>query len=273
MKVVSFVAIKGGVGKTTLTYNFGEWLASKGYTTLLIDADSQCSLSQTYNIYTNKNTIADIFNVKNNKSVKAEDLIRHESPNLDIIPSTLSFDKVEAEIQTKFNKEMLMYMWMARNYNYLKRYKYVLIDCHPDFSIITTNMIIVSDMIYSPLEPGEYSYDSKSLLIERLKRLKHDIIKPMPDKKGNDQTYVNTKLMFVGNRIRYNTKSSHDFISKIKTSPDIIGFVYEKELLNQSTLFEKPLPVLLKDKHKYNRNKDFLDNLQKLFMKMQKNIK
>ena len=27
MKIISFSAIKGGVGKTTLAYNYGEWLA------------------------------------------------------------------------------------------------------------------------------------------------------------------------------------------------------------------------------------------------------
>mgnify|MGYP004467525629 CR=1 FL=1 len=36
MKIITFSAIKGGVGKTTLTFNYGEWLSSKGYNVLLI---------------------------------------------------------------------------------------------------------------------------------------------------------------------------------------------------------------------------------------------
>ena len=31
MKIITFAAIKGGVGKTTLTFNYGEWLAKKGH--------------------------------------------------------------------------------------------------------------------------------------------------------------------------------------------------------------------------------------------------
>lgn len=27
MKIITFSAIKGGVGKTTLTFNYGEWLS------------------------------------------------------------------------------------------------------------------------------------------------------------------------------------------------------------------------------------------------------
>ena len=42
MKIITFSAIKGGVGKTTLAYNYGEWLASKGKQVLFIDLDHQC---------------------------------------------------------------------------------------------------------------------------------------------------------------------------------------------------------------------------------------
>lgn len=30
MKILSLVGIKGGIGKTTLSFNYGEWLATKG---------------------------------------------------------------------------------------------------------------------------------------------------------------------------------------------------------------------------------------------------
>jgi cellulose biosynthesis protein BcsQ len=36
---------KGGVSKTTTSYNLGWMLASKGYRVLLVDADPQCNLS------------------------------------------------------------------------------------------------------------------------------------------------------------------------------------------------------------------------------------
>lgn len=29
MKIITFAAIKGGVGKTTLAYNYAEWLAEQ----------------------------------------------------------------------------------------------------------------------------------------------------------------------------------------------------------------------------------------------------
>lgn len=53
MKIITFAAIKGGVGKTTLAYNYGEWLANHGSRILFIDLDHQSNLTQTYRIYDN----------------------------------------------------------------------------------------------------------------------------------------------------------------------------------------------------------------------------
>ena len=61
MKIITFAAIKGGVGKTTLAFNFGEWLARKGYQVLFLDLDHQCNLTQTYGIYDDTDTVANIF--------------------------------------------------------------------------------------------------------------------------------------------------------------------------------------------------------------------
>ena len=55
-----------------------------------------------------------------------------------------------------------MYMWFSDNYDELKKFDYVLIDTHPDFSTITQNMIVISDLDFSPIEPSEYGFISKS---------------------------------------------------------------------------------------------------------------
>ena len=51
MKILTFSAIKGGVGKTTVAFNYGEWLAEDGNQVLFMYLDHQSNLSQTYNIY------------------------------------------------------------------------------------------------------------------------------------------------------------------------------------------------------------------------------
>ena len=43
MEVITFANIKGGVGKTTLSYNYGAYLANKGNKVLMLDLDQQSS--------------------------------------------------------------------------------------------------------------------------------------------------------------------------------------------------------------------------------------
>ena len=90
MKIITFAAIKGGVGKTTLTFNYAEWLAKKGQKVLLIDLDHQCNLTQCYNIYESKNTIANAF--------KGGDVdIKQVKENISLIPGSVQLDTVERD--------------------------------------------------------------------------------------------------------------------------------------------------------------------------------
>ncbi|MDN6751503.1 MAG: ParA family protein, partial [Staphylococcus equorum] len=206
MKIIAFSATKGGVGKTTLTFNYGEWLSKNGYNVLLIDSDHQCSLTQTYDIYRDNGTIANIFTNKN-EDVNLVDIHK----NLTLLPASMKLDIVNNEIQTKPNKELIMYMWLADNYDHFKQYDYILIDCHPDFSTITQNMIAISDFIFSPVEPSEYGFTSKSNLELRLQQLKEEVIRV-----DTRESFVTAELKFLGNRIKHNTKSSREFIEAMK---------------------------------------------------------
>lgn len=123
MRIISFSAIKGGVGKTTLTFNFGEWLAKKEYNVLFIDLDHQCNLTQTYNIYDNENTVENVF--KDKGKVK----IHKVGNNLSLIAGYMKLDKVEKELENKVNKDMLLYMWIEDNYDHLNldKFDYILL--------------------------------------------------------------------------------------------------------------------------------------------------
>lgn len=259
MKIITFSAIKGGVGKTTLTFNYGEWLARNGYNVLLIDSDHQCSLTQTYDIYKEEGTIAEIFQA-NGENV--EILPIHE--NLSLLPSSFKLDIINNELQTKANKELLMYMWLRDNYDSkIKTFDYILIDSHPDFSTITQNMIVISDFIFSPIEPSEYGYISKSNLELRLDELKKEVINVM-----TRESFVTAKLKFLGNRVKHNTKSSKEFLKVIQEDERTIAILPEKELFNRSTLDHEPLTKMENDELIYRKNREFFTLLNKSFQSM-----
>ena len=255
MKIITFAAIKGGVGKTTLTFNYGEWLSSKGHNVLLIDSDHQCSLTQTYDIYKDHGTLANIFT---KDSEKVEIIELHK--NLSIIPASMQLDTINNDLQTRANKELLMYMWFSDNYDELKKFDYVLIDTHPDFSTITQNMIVISDLVFSPIEPSKYGFISKSNLELRMEQLKQDVINV-----ESRQSFVTARLKFIGNRIKHNTKSSHEFVEQMEKDPRTIALVPEREIFNKTTLNHEPLIKMEEENNSTPKSRKFFENIDNIF--------
>ncbi|CAJ2238265.1 hypothetical protein CPR18618_PPKEINIP_02788 (plasmid) [Companilactobacillus paralimentarius] len=48
--------------------------------------------------------------------------------------------------------------------------------------------------------------------------------------------YITANVFFLGNRIKHNTNSSHEFLSALKHIDNVIGVIPEKELVNASML-------------------------------------
>ena len=67
--------------------------------------------------------------------------------------------------------------------------------------------MIISDDILSPITPSEHGYSAKFNLEERFKELKRETI----DYRTR-QSLVDAKLLFVGNMIKNNTRSSHELL-------------------------------------------------------------
>ena len=169
MKIITFSAIKGGVGKTTITYNYAEWLSKKGKNVLLIDLDHQCNLTNIYLPVEKNNTIGEVFK---DSSIVSEVVVHKIKNNLSLISGYIELDDLEKMIENQSKKEMLLYLWIKKNYKKFNfdQYDYILIDTHPDFSTITKNAIAISDIIISPITPSEHGYSAKFNLETRLEK-------------------------------------------------------------------------------------------------------
>lgn len=262
MKIISFAAIKGGVGKTTLSYNFGEWLAHNGKKILFIDLDHQCNLSQTYDVYSDSSigTVANIFLQKEKAT------INHVKKNIDLIAGNMHLDDIETNIENMTNKNMRLYMWLNNNFDSLNlnQYDYIIIDCHPDFSTATKNAIIVSHDIISPITPSKHGFDAKFNLQDRIDELRKEAIEF-----STGESYVTAKLYFIANMIKRNTSSSNQMLETIKDDDSVIAVIPEKELFNRSNLDETPVVEMKEDTRTYNRNYKFFQEFDKTFQKIE----
>lgn len=269
MKIITFAAIKGGVGKTTLTYNFGEFLAIKeNKKVLLVDFDHQCNLSQTYNVTDPEGTVGAIFT--ENGKVK----VHHVAKNIDLLAGSMELDDIQSALETKSRKEERLLLWLTQNRDFLKEknYDYILIDCHPDFGLATKNAVVVSDYIISPMAPGKYSFSSQWTITARLEALKKELV----DYKTLE-SIVTAKLFFVTNLIR-NTNSSKEFLKTIAEEEKAgelicIGNFPEKELINKSTLDSEPISAMEQNKRILSQNRNFFTEINQTFSSIEQSLK
>lgn len=258
MKIMTFAAIKGGVGKTTLAYNFGEYLGYiKNKKVLYMDLDHQCNLTQTYSIQDTDTTVGNIF------TKEGEVKIHEINDHLSIIAGDLYLDNLENSIENDPNKNMLIYMWLMDNYDkyQLDSYDYMIVDTHPDFSTSVKNAISISHAILSPITPSEHGFNARFNLSERLKSFKESNI----DYKTRE-SYVTAELYFLANMIKHNTKSSHVMMEKLKDDKSVIAEIPERELFNRSTIDKKSLAKLqMTDQITTRSQKELVDAMNKTF--------
>jgi chromosome partitioning protein len=171
MSCISIINYKGGVGKTTLTANIAAELARRGRNILLIDLDPQASL--TFSFITPQEWLADFSESKTIKdwfessSLKLKELIFMPSKinskvdgKLDMIASHLELINIDLELaeelggvtlkQTKKNF-LKVHRRLAEGIKQIKNeYDLILIDCPPNFNIVTKTAIVASDYLLIP---------------------------------------------------------------------------------------------------------------------------
>jgi chromosome partitioning protein len=263
MKIITFTAIKGGVGKTTLTLNYGDWLAKHGKKVLLIYLDHQCNLTTVFEKTRRNNTIAEAFKENDNaQKVKIDSV----GPNLDLIAGFIDLDVLGSYLENNSNKEMMLFMWFKNNSDSLSLtdYDYILIDTHPDFSTITKNAIAISNYLLSPITPSEHGYNAKFDLETRLEKFRKSLF----DYRTRE-TYVDAKLFFIGNMIRHNTSMSRDLLKHIEGDETVATIIPERELFNKATARHASIFELANhDESILKQNQKFIENADHLFQEL-----
>lgn len=149
MKKIVIVNHKGGVGKTTSSINISAGLAKKGNKVIVIDADPQSNLTESFGIF---DPIKDLYL----SFSKGEPLpIIEVKKNLSIVPNSLNFSGIELEIAGRMPREIILKELMA---GLDKTYDYCIIDCPPSLGLITLNALVAADEVYIPMEAEFLAY-------------------------------------------------------------------------------------------------------------------
>lgn len=187
MKTISFINMKGGVGKTTSVVEVATILVKDhGKKVLIIDIDPQTNATFSfvnYDIWQKQveaNTIADVLGMNKHLTSRDEEydinkaVIKNISniQGLDLISSHLGLTFLDLDLSAKAGREFIL----ARQIEKLdSEYDYILIDCPPNLTLAPQNALVASDYIITPLIPDFYSFLGLPLLKNRVERLKRDL--------------------------------------------------------------------------------------------------
>lgn len=162
--ILTFANQKGGVAKTTSTFNVGAALSKRGNKVLMIDLDPQASLTIYAGLepYEQEQTIVDVMKRQN---MDARAAIVNIRENLDIITSRIELSAVENELLSRTARELIL----SRALTPVKAlYDYIVIDCPPQLSTLTINALACTDKVIIPCKTDYLAYRGLKQLLETI---------------------------------------------------------------------------------------------------------
>ena len=185
---------KGGVSKTTTTFNLGWMLATKGKKVILVDADPQCNLTEMILGSSTKQELDEIYKKEQNiksglapafesrpKLIQAVDCLPVEGcEGLFLLPGHVGFAEYEitlgiaqelsGSIQTLQNLPGSISYLLQKTADKFEA-DYILIDMSPNLSSINQNLLMTSDFFILPTSPDFFSLMAIDSLVTILPKL------------------------------------------------------------------------------------------------------
>ncbi len=154
---------KGGVGKTTITFNLSKELAARGHKTLVIDNDPQANLTSCFlEDPTNLPADANILALYEERIQNSKPLIVND--RLHLLGSDIHLSKVaEKGIDVIFSLK-------EGTDHFRKNYDFIIIDCLPSFGHLNLAALNASNFVLVPAKPAPFTLSGLQDLFESISR-------------------------------------------------------------------------------------------------------
>lgn len=108
----------------------------------------------------------------NDKEINARQGILHHSEEIDLIPSNLNLSMTEVNLFNAMSREFAMKNALEELKN---DYEYIIIDCMPSLSMLTTNALAMSNEVIIPVQSQYLSAKGMGNLLKTISKVKRQI--------------------------------------------------------------------------------------------------
>lgn len=203
MKIVTLYNHKGGVSKTTSTFNLASYLAGKGKKVLMVDADPQCNLTEIalapiiekidaeaetshpdYIPELPGTSVLDALNQRIQGDIAFIDIDKVDtvtvSDNLQLLRGSVDLSSIEDELSEAHLQRLAMRTNLMRTYvatgDFLTRLAekleidFIFIDVGPSSGALTRSFFLVCDAFFVPVAPDRFNVQAVATLAKIVDR-------------------------------------------------------------------------------------------------------
>lgn len=236
MRTIAIANQKGGVAKTTSTYNLAASKAMGGKRVLMIDLDPQASLTiccgmRPGDVKFGGHSTCDLFDPKKDPKASAFTVDASELENLYIIPSDIDLAVTETKLIIGRNSDVQLRKAIKQLEIY---FDYCFIDCPPQLGTLLVNALVAADAVIIPVETHYLAYRGLQALLDTIEGIQS----------GDGDRSLNPDLELLGaiaTLYEKNTNDHRDVLTLLEQKVEVLGVIKKAAIVNKSIIDGKPV--------------------------------